>query len=97
MLLFMSEMDKINTKFIRTHSYTTLLVTKAYDVTHNTGVTLRCARQSDVFNIFHTKPKGLQGDVTIPYKAQNASLTTINYIFEQCMYVSKSNIFSVLN
>ena len=36
----------------------------AYDVTHNTGA-IFVARQSDVFNIFHKKPKGLQGDVAI--------------------------------
>ena len=58
-----------------------------YDVTHNTGVTLRC-RQSDVFNIFHKEPK-----VILLYKAQYVSLTTIKYIFEQ-YYVC---VFSILD
>ena len=35
-----------------------------YDVTHNTGVTLRCASKRR-FQHFSQKPKGLQGDVVI--------------------------------
>ena len=35
-----------------------------FDVTHNTGVTLRCASKRR-FQHFLKKPKGLQGDVAI--------------------------------
>ena len=54
-------------------------------------MSLCVARQSDVFNIFHKKPKGLQGDVAI----QSTKCTVDNNkIHFRAIYVwfSKQNI-----
>ena len=57
-------------------------------------MSLCVARQNDVFNIWHKKPKGSLGDVaTLSIKC---IIDNNKILFEQFMYVSQNKIFSVL-
>ena len=65
-------------------------------MTKRTILVSLCVALKATFATFFTRNQRVY-KVMLPYKAQNVSLTTENYIFEQFMYGSQSKILSVLN